>query len=54
MNALASIGALGEVAVVRVSDADLHTAITMSWLGRNSDKPILNDFQSLLRTRVRD
>ncbi|MQY03495.1 HTH-type transcriptional regulator GltR [Actinomadura sp. RB68] len=44
--------ARGEVALVEIADADLGTPITMTWLDRNSTKPALTGFQTMLRTHL--
>jgi DNA-binding transcriptional LysR family regulator len=42
----------GEVDVVRIRDADLHTTVTMTWLDRNSANPTLLAFQQVLREQL--
>lgn len=41
----------GEVSVVRIGDADLHTPVIMTWLERNSAHPGLTAFQETIRRR---
>ncbi|ROR45868.1 LysR family transcriptional regulator [Kitasatospora cineracea] len=42
----------GEVAVVEVGDAELRTAITMTWLERSPANPALTGFQDALRRQL--
>jgi len=42
----------GELAVVGIADADLRTAVTMTWLDRNSANPNLIGFQTVLRKQL--
>ncbi|SNQ49436.1 hypothetical protein FRACA_330039 [Frankia canadensis] len=40
------------MAAVEVTDADLHTALAMTWLDRGSEDPRLTGFQSALRQHL--
>ncbi|WP_282204882.1 LysR family transcriptional regulator [Kitasatospora fiedleri] len=42
----------GEVAVVEIGDSELRTAITMTWLDRNSANPSLIGFQTAIRKQL--
>ncbi|MDV9192180.1 LysR family transcriptional regulator [Streptomyces sp. SR27] len=42
----------GEIAIVEVDDADLHTSVTMTWLDRNSANPNLTGLQAVIRDHL--
>ncbi|MCM3882775.1 LysR family transcriptional regulator [Frankia sp. R82] len=44
--------ARGEVAMVAVDAADLHTTLTLTWLDRNGTNPNLTAFQTVLRQQL--